>query len=74
MAAAFAAAMEVIMASLSTLQPPQLIGDLGQDDVFATESNPEGLRYGEAPHAPGCLPHPQPAVAVPPEHGEISIG
>lgn len=62
------------MAIVDTLQPPQLIGDLGQDDVFATESNPEGLRYGEAPHAPGCLAHPVPPLVPPPEHGEISIG
>lgn len=31
-------------------------GDMGQDDAFATESNPEGLRYGEKPHKPGELP------------------
>ncbi len=53
---------------------PQVIGDFGQDDAFATESNPEGLRYGEAPHAPGSLAHPTRKTAPPPEHGEISIG
>jgi hypothetical protein len=35
---------------------PTVIG--GQDDAYATESNPEGLRYGEKPHKPGELPHP----------------
>jgi hypothetical protein len=57
-----------------TVSVPQVIGDFGQDDAFATESNPEGLRYGEAPHAPGCLPHPPKTAVLPPEHGEISIG
>ncbi|MEC5384792.1 hypothetical protein VVD49_03610 [Uliginosibacterium sp. H3] len=28
----------------------------GQDDAYATESNPEGLRYNEKPHKPGELP------------------
>ncbi len=37
---------------------PPVAGDRGQDDAFATESNPEGLRYGEKPHKPGELPHP----------------
>lgn len=62
------------MASVDTAVRPQLFGDMGQDDVFATESNPEGLRYGEGPHAPGCLAHPVRALVEPPPHGEISIG
>ncbi|MDB5801119.1 MAG: hypothetical protein JWL63_2058 [Rhodocyclales bacterium] len=37
---------------------PPVAGDRGQDDAFATESQPEGLRYGEKPHKPGELPHP----------------
>jgi len=53
-------------------QRPNVSG--GQDDAYATESNPEGLRYGEKPHKPGALP-PRPAS----EHGErhdppISVG
>ena len=53
---------------------PPTAGDKGQDDAYATESNPEGLRYGEGPHKPGELPH------VPrDEHGKrheppISVG
>lgn len=34
---------------------PTVIGDFGQDDAFATESNPDGLRYGEKRHKPGEL-------------------
>lgn len=39
-------------------QRPVVTGDKGQDDAYATESNPEGLRYDEKPHKPGELPHP----------------
>jgi hypothetical protein len=53
---------------------PQMIGDVGQDDAYATESNPEGLRYGEGPHAPGCLAHPAARPRSDPPNGDISIG
>jgi hypothetical protein len=51
---------------------PVVTGDRGQDDAYATESNPEGLRYGEKPHKPGELPrttgehgtHPEPPISV----------
>lgn len=56
-------------------EPPTLVGDFGQDDAFATESHPEGLRYGEQPHAPGAEHHGK-NQPVPPDHEEavISIG
>lgn len=38
-------------------QRPRLGPDRGQDDVYATESDPEGLRYGEKAPRPGELPH-----------------
>lgn len=43
---------------VSSDERPAVTGDKGQDDAYATESNPEGLRYGEKPHKPGELPHP----------------
>jgi hypothetical protein len=52
---------------------PPLICDFGQDSVFATETHPEGLRYGETPHAPGTEPHHAPNPHQP-EPGVISIG
>lgn len=57
-------------------EPPALVGDFGQDDAFATESNPEGLRYGEQPHAPGAEHHGPKVVPEHPDHDEavISIG
>ncbi|MDQ8020546.1 MAG: hypothetical protein REI94_01805 [Moraxellaceae bacterium] len=39
----------------SATERPTVIGDFGQDDAFATESNPDGLRYGEKRHKPGEL-------------------
>jgi len=36
---------------------PTTFGDIGQDDAFATESHPEGLRYGERPRPPGSEHH-----------------
>lgn len=53
---------------------PQVIGNVGQDDAFATESQPEGLRYGEGPHAPGCLAHPPLLKSEEAPQGDISIG
>ena len=53
---------------------PTLIGDVGFDAAYATESHPEGLRYGEQPRAPGLEPHrtaPAPACDA---HGVISVG
>jgi hypothetical protein len=56
-------------------EPPVLLGDVGEDDAFATESHPEGLRYGERPHPPGSVEHGDGLPKPPPaEHGEISIG
>jgi len=40
---------------------PELIADFGQDDCFATETHPEGLRYGERKHPPGTEFHGQDA-------------
>ena len=62
-----------------TLNPPEPPLILGDDSAFATESEPEGLRYGEQPHPPGSVYHgsvkPDPATPDPaPPHGEISIG
>ncbi len=46
----------------------------GQDDAYATESNPEGLRYNEKPHKPGELP-PRPAAEPGERHDPpISVG
>ena len=58
---------------LPEAQRPIVTGDKGQDDVYATESNPGGLRYNEKPHKPGELPdHPdQPAK---PGEPPISVG
>ncbi|MCL2658149.1 MAG: hypothetical protein FWD62_12200 [Betaproteobacteria bacterium] len=55
---------------------PPLVCDFGQDSVYATETHPEGLRYGETPHAPGTEPHhaPDPNEAAHNEPGVISIG
>ncbi|MEN3110622.1 hypothetical protein ACFONG_02075 [Uliginosibacterium paludis] len=58
---------------MSAERPP-VFGDFGQDDAFATESHPEGLRYAEAAHPPGCLGHPLTDSAPLPPQGEISIG
>lgn len=55
-------------------EPPILFGDVGQDDAFATESNPEGLRYGEKPHPPGSVEHGNGAANAPLSRGLISIG
>lgn len=55
--------------------PPALLGDVGQDDAFATESHPEGLRYGEKKHPPGSVEHGAAPVKPPvKDHGDISIG
>ncbi|QSI77405.1 hypothetical protein [Niveibacterium microcysteis] len=55
---------------------PTLFGDVGFDAAYATESHPEGLRYGEKPRAPGVEPHR--AKADPAQdadgHGVISVG
>lgn len=51
-----------------------VFGDFGEDDAFATESHPEGLRYDEGPHAPGSLAHPATEKDERPPHGDISIG
>jgi hypothetical protein len=53
---------------------PILVGDSGADAAFATESHPEGLRYGEKPRAPGLEPRRAPLPDAAPPHGEISIG
>ena len=55
---------------------PTLVGDSGADAAFATESHPEGLRYGEKPRAPGVEPHRSNADEAPDEddHGVISVG
>lgn len=53
---------------------PTLIGDSGFDAAFATESHPEGLRYGEKPRAPGVEPHRPEAEGQADDHGVISIG
>ncbi|MDB5815312.1 MAG: hypothetical protein JWN23_2429 [Rhodocyclales bacterium] len=55
------------------VERPPVAGDRGQDDAFATESNPEGLRYGEKPHKPGELPHPA-GHHTPHEQPPISVG
>ena len=53
-----------------------VIGDFGQDDAFATESHPEGLRYGERPHEPGSEYHGPKGGAekTPHKDGDNSIG
>jgi hypothetical protein len=47
----------------------------GDDSAFATETHPEGLRYGETPHPPGSVQH-SPVIAEKPQakEGDISIG
>ena len=56
-------------------EPPALLGDVGEDDAFATETHPEGLRYGEKPHPPGSVEHGESVEGPPPPvNGEISIG
>jgi hypothetical protein len=55
-------------------EPPAVIGDVGQDDAFATESHPEGLRYGEKPHAPGSEPHGKKKEEGDHQEAPISIG
>lgn len=54
--------------------PPPTLGYSGQDDAFATESNPEGLRYAEKRRKPGHVAPESPADD--PEHHEprISLG
>jgi hypothetical protein len=54
-------------------QRPIVTGDRGQDDAYATESNPEGLRYGEKPHKPGALP-PRTKSQDTPHEPTISVG
>ena len=54
---------------------PVMVGDFGQDSVFATESHPEGLRYGDkTPRAPGVEPHLVSDDTPHHEPGAISIG
>ncbi len=54
---------------------PQIVGDFGQDSVFATESHPEGLRYGRRkPLAPGEEPHGESEGTPHHDPGAISIG
>lgn len=54
---------------------PKLFGDMGFDAAYATESHPEGLRYGEQPRAPGLEPHRAGPAPTPEErHGVISLG
>ncbi|MCX9157562.1 hypothetical protein OPU71_15645 [Niveibacterium sp. 24ML] len=55
---------------------PKLFGDMGFDAAYATESHPEGLRYGEQARAPGLEPHRSPPTKAAGERiqGVISIG
>ncbi|GAA5176524.1 hypothetical protein GCM10025771_11480 [Niveibacterium umoris] len=53
---------------------PTLIGDVGFDAAYATESHPEGLRYGETPRAPGVEPHRPEADSSAEGPAVISIG
>jgi len=66
---------DLIAEALYQADPPALPGDVGDDSAFATETHPEGLRYGETPHPPGSVQH-NPALAEKPaaKEGDISIG
>ncbi|MBK9217823.1 MAG: hypothetical protein IPL70_04960 [Uliginosibacterium sp.] len=66
---------DLIAEALYQAEPPELLGDVGDDSAFATETHPEGLRYGETPHPPGSVQH-SPVIAEKPQakEGDISIG
>lgn len=55
-------------------EPPVLLGDVGDDSAFATETHPEGLRYGETPHPPGSVEHGSASKTRHPVNGDLSIG
>ncbi len=65
---------DLIAEALYQPDPPVLLGDVGDDSVFATESHPEGLRYGEQAHPPGSVQHGAILKKPESEHGDISIG
>ncbi|MDP5239181.1 hypothetical protein Q9Q94_06555 [Uliginosibacterium sp. 31-16] len=65
---------DLIAEALYQPEPPALPGDVGDDSVFATETHPEGLRYGEQPHPPGTVQHGAILKKSGSGNGDISIG